>query len=102
MDFRLDGEGNPIAADSHSLNGDSGGPTFQVQDGRWRLVGIMSEGEETARGTIIEGASMWDVRVATYEQWITDTCNAVPEPATFVALFAGVGALVFRRCRRGR
>lgn len=97
MDFRLDGKGMPIAADSHSLNGDSGGPTFQVQDGQWRLVGIMGESEQTARGTIIEGADMWDVRVATYEEWITATCNSVPEPGTLCALFAGVGAVLLRK-----
>ncbi|MEW5882675.1 MAG: PEP-CTERM sorting domain-containing protein [Armatimonadota bacterium] len=102
MDFRLDGKGRPIAADSHSLNGDSGGPTFQVQDRQWRLVGIMGESEQTARGTIIEGADMWDVRVATYEEWITATCNAVPEPGTLVVLVGGVGALLFRRGSRAR
>jgi hypothetical protein len=101
MDFRLNGEGNPIAADSHSLNGDSGGPTFQVQNNRWVLVGIMGESEQTARGTVPEGSRMWDVRVATYEQWITETCNAVPEPGTILALVSGLGTLWFRS-RRGR
>jgi hypothetical protein len=63
------------------------------------VVGIMAESEQTARGTIIEGADMWDVRVATYEQWITETCNAVREPGTLAALAAGIGALWHRRKR---
>jgi hypothetical protein len=97
--------GNRITfGSSYTLPGDSGGPTFQKVDNDWKLVGIHSSAllmPDEAKNDHAPNGSTWsDVYAWEYRQWIMDSCNAVPEPATILAFGGGIAAWILRRRRR--
>ncbi len=109
----------PQTGTAYPFAGDSGGPSFQAVDlnrdgdtddpGEWRLVGVHSSGEidpvEDMNGDMkpearaLEGHTACDVSVGNYIRWINEKCDAIPEPASMVALAVGLLGLVARRRR---
>lgn len=95
----------PDAGESHFLSGDSGGPTVQQDpsSGQWLLVGVHSASQTNVGYTrVVEGSLWWDVRVGSYLNWVESSCAAVPEPASLVAVLAGVLSVMVGRRRRAR
>lgn len=86
---------------SYTLPGDSGGPTFQRVGDTWKLAGIHSSAslypDEGKTPHAPEGSTWSDVYAWEYRQWIMESCDAVPEPATLAALGGGLAALVLRK-----
>lgn len=100
MDF-IGAAGRETGADAHMLNADSGGPTFQLIDRTWGLVGSHSESEEAMGGLITEGNRQWDVRLWNHRAWIRENCaNLVPEPSSFAVLGLLFGGLAARKRRK--
>jgi len=71
--------------------GDSGGPIFVEEIGRWRQVGIVSWGYDCAEppyeGDPTDGSFGFFTRVATYDEWIVATTGLTTcegAPATIV------------------
>jgi len=102
------GDGGPTAEEGGLLYGDSGSGALLKVNGEWRLVGINISVDD-ANGPNPGG---WDnymdfgdvfesTRVASYEGWIKETMNPVPEPPVWMALSSGMlmglGALKRRR-----
>jgi len=91
--------------EAHLFSGDSGGPSFQADGNEWFLVGVHS-GTNPPRGrdAINEWANAGDlsidVSVGFYLDWINQTCEMVPEPASLIALAVGLMGLAYGRRRR--
>lgn len=70
--------GAPTSGESHTLDADSGGPTFQDIGGEWRLVGVHSESDIVAGAPnyVREGNKQWDVRLAEYSEFIKTSTRA--------------------------
>ena len=95
--------------EAHVLPGDSGGPSLQFSDGKWKLIGIHStstplvdaneNGVEDSGDHALEGHESIDVRLINYIDWINASCNAVPEPFSLTALSAGLLGLLLKRRR---
>lgn len=96
--------GRNIYGSSYLFQGDSGGPTFQKIGDSWKLVGVHSGAQffkDNAGQEYVPSGSVWtDVHLADYNDWIMKSCDAVPEPATVLALIGGLATLCVRRRRR--
>jgi hypothetical protein len=100
MDF-IGAAGAETGADAHMLNADSGGPTFQLIERNWRLVGSHSESEEARGGFVTEGNRGWDVRLWNHREWIRTNCeNLLPEPSSFATLGLLFGGFALRMRKR--
>ena len=103
---------NPGAANAtittgttYILSGDSGGPTFQLMDGVYQLIGLDSASQgfniNTPNEYETQGQLWSDVQLSSYQNWISQAVTAVdvPEPSTLA--LAGVGGLLcLLRCGR--
>ncbi len=103
---------NPGAANAtittgttYILSGDSGGPTFQLMDGVYQLIGVHSASQgfniNTPNEYETQGQLWSDVQLSSYQNWISQAVTAVdvPEPSTLA--LAGVGGLLcLLRCGR--
>jgi hypothetical protein len=113
LDFGPPGQWPPAVGEAHLFFGDSGGPSFQGVDlngdgdiddpGEWILVGVHSAAQLDT-----DNNSWWadagylsvDVSVGFYLNWIEQTCDMVPEPASVIALAVGLMGLAYGRRRR--
>jgi hypothetical protein len=76
---------------------DSGSPIFQLQNGKWQLVGITT-------GVEVNGQSLYNpeqytvtVRISAYQSQIL---AIIPEPSTFWIALPGLGSLLLYRLHR--
>jgi hypothetical protein len=105
LDFQPAPNMLPITfGDSYLLNGDSGGPAFQMNGDQtaWMMVGIHSASQtqnnaitDAGYARVAEGSGQFDVNVWQYRTWINDACMMVPEPQAWLLIGIGVplGAL---------
>jgi hypothetical protein len=113
LDFSPPGQWPPAVGEAHLFPGDSGGPSFQEVDlngdgdiddpGEWILVGVHSAAQlDTDNNSLRadEGYLSVDVSVGSYLNWIEQTCDMVPEPASVIALAVGLMGLAYGRRRR--
>jgi hypothetical protein len=115
IEFDLDGngidrfgDGGPLLNNGANIEAsygvlDSGGGMFLNVSGAWRLVGT-NDFRIDFNGNSNEldfGDGGGAVNLAAYQNWIEATIHPVPEPATMIALSAGIAGLLARR-RRAR
>lgn len=82
--------------------GDSGGPSFVSESGRYFLVGNNTFGgswPDQVTGTY--GTYFGGMALAGYTQWIGDV-TAVPEPHSYALMLAGLGVVGLLSARRKR
>jgi hypothetical protein len=105
--FTRDAKGNPVSGTTDIMSGDSGGPTFQANNGIYDLIGV-HQGSQTELNVKDEttwatpGQTWTDVDVSAYTSWINQAITQVdvPEPSTWALAFAG-GLLCLFRFRLG-
>jgi hypothetical protein len=92
--------GNITMGTTYILSGDSGGPTFQLNDGVYDLIGVHSSSQgfniNTANEYETQGQVWSDVQASSYLTGFIDPAILavdVPEPSTLV--LAGVGGALF-------
>jgi len=92
-----------IEATGHTLPGDSGGSSWSDEPFTWTVNGVhsVSSAMRLPDGSRVvpDGSEWYDVRVASYKDWIDAGCaSMVPEPASFAVI--GIGLLGLLRSRR--
>lgn len=89
--------------EAHFAGGDSGGPVFVFDDGRWKVAGV-ANGISAASAAQLDnfGATGFGTLVSANADWILAVTQPVPEPETWAMMLVGlglVGALAARRRR---
>ncbi len=92
---------NPPEGTSESMiaKGDSGGPSFIVEAGKLKIVGIHVAVMDSDGDSIYPeyGDNGYDVRISAYSEWIV---QQIPEPGTLIIIMAGSFALTLRPRRK--
>jgi hypothetical protein len=90
----------PLAFESSTATGDSGGPMLFDFNGQWTVMGVLSGGTQAAGGY---GDISWWTGVAPYRTQIEAAggvfITAIPEPGTYALMLLGLG-LISTRLRR--
>ncbi|GAB4239663.1 MAG: hypothetical protein OHK005_01250 [Candidatus Methylacidiphilales bacterium] len=96
---RIEMGGNTL--EGGTAPGDSGGPTFVLDGGVWKIAGVTSWGTNprlTGGGTNngLYGDLTYATRVSAHEDWILAT---IPEPSTYALLVLAMGLIGVRWIR---
>lgn len=101
--------GGAVDGEGGALPGDSGGAFFHLDNGTYRVAGVTSfmldvvNGSQDPLNRFLDfGDQGGGADLFTYSQWVYNNSDAVPEPATMLALGAGLAALAARRRRKNQ
>ena len=93
----------PLAFESSTATGDSGGPMLFDNNGQWTVLGVLSGGTQAAGGY---GDISWWTGVAPYRTQIEVAggvfITAIPEPGTYALMLLGLGLITTRLRRTAR
>ncbi len=93
----------PLAFESSTATGDSGGPMLFDNNGQWTVLGVLSGGTLAGGGY---GDISWWTGVAPYRTQIEAAggvfITAIPEPGTYALLLLGLGLITARLRRTAR